>query len=378
MWLLIKILEIVYDDPEAGGGLETFALNLSHFLSRKGFSITFLYNKSYNKNKRLKSLPHKINKIGLGSKVFQGFPSFLNKIIYNLWIYFYVLKNRNNFDLYHINGDNGAFITTIKGIKTIMTWHGSSLLAFKKRELSLIGKISLTIKGWLEIFGSRRSSVVTSVSPSLLKYIKKVSKRNDIIVIENFVDTDRYIPANKTLKRSKLGLDQNKIYAIWVGVDAKRKRLDFVISLIKAHEDIHLIAIGGTSHYYNSSNIKLLGYIQEDLLIEYYQASDIFIFPSVYEGFSIAVIEAMACGVVPVLSKAVAESIPGLIDGANCFVADNDNDYEKILTNIERNPTLLKSMSIEARKLAENYSLDIKGVKYEEIILKLMYHTNCA
>jgi glycosyltransferase involved in cell wall biosynthesis len=45
------------------------------------------------------------------------------------------------------------------------------------------------------------------------------------------------------------------------------------------------------------NRIHFTGYVNDEELLQLYNASDLFVFPSFYEGFGIPILEAMACGV---------------------------------------------------------------------------------
>lgn len=64
--------------------------------------------------------------------------------------------------------------------------------------------------------------------------------------------------------------------------------------------------------------IHLLGYLSDEILPDIYSAADVFVFPSVYEGFGLPPLEAMACSV-PVVSSSVS-SIPEIVGDAACLV----------------------------------------------------------
>lgn len=52
-----------------------------------------------------------------------------------------------------------------------------------------------------------------------------------------------------------------------------------------------------------ADNVEILGYVSRERLIELYNEAAVFYFPSLYESFGLPILEAAACGTVPVASK---------------------------------------------------------------------------
>lgn len=63
-----------------------------------------------------------------------------------------------------------------------------------------------------------------------------------------------------------------------------------------------------------AERIAVAGFVNDDLLPALYNAADVFVFPSWYEGFGLPAVEAMACGRPVVCSDAAA--LPEVVDGA--------------------------------------------------------------
>ena len=62
-----------------------------------------------------------------------------------------------------------------------------------------------------------------------------------------------------------------------------------------------------------------------DILAQYYQDSDVFVFPTLGEGFGMVVLEAMSCGL-PVIITDIAGGNDAITDGVDGFefVAGDD------------------------------------------------------
>ncbi len=82
--------------------------------------------------------------------------------------------------------------------------------------------------------------------------------------------------------------------------------------------------------------VHLLGYVSDELLPTMYAAADLFVFPSLYEGFGLPPLEAMACGI-PVIASNVS-SIPEVVGDAAHLIdpydpADIADGILKVLTD---------------------------------------------
>jgi glycosyltransferase involved in cell wall biosynthesis len=63
-----------------------------------------------------------------------------------------------------------------------------------------------------------------------------------------------------------------------------------------------------------SDRIRFFGFVADDDLLDLYNACDLFVFPSFYEGFGLPALEAMACGRAVTCSNTT--SLPEVVDGA--------------------------------------------------------------
>ena len=97
------------------------------------------------------------------------------------------------------------------------------------------------------------------------------------------------------------------------------------------------------------SEVFMPGYIPEEDIPMLYRGSDLFVFPSFYEGFGIPLLQAMACGV-PILA-ARAGAIPEVVRNAAILVEPSDigmmaEEMERVL----KDPALrmrLRGMGLE-------------------------------
>lgn len=130
--------------------------------------------------------------------------------------------------------------------------------------------------------------------------------------VQNGVDIDKYtpiLPHQKRKLRELLGIPQNKLILLTVGVLYKRKQTLFLTNVyLKANLPDSVLVIVGDGEEYDAlkeiakehDNILMVG--RKDDPCEYYQCADVFLSASLAEGLPNAVLEAMACGLPVLLS----------------------------------------------------------------------------
>jgi glycosyltransferase involved in cell wall biosynthesis len=142
--------------------------------------------------------------------------------------------------------------------------------------------------------------------------------RNNIKVVYNGVDTNIFKPLNniteKNMLLSKLKLPQDNRPVLCFtarDLDEPRKGFDiFYRSLFYLEKKIRLILVGKISKRIydlrlpNNIDVVHVGYVGDrNLLSDYLKVSDVLISPSKDETFGLAVLEALSCGVRPVVFK---------------------------------------------------------------------------
>lgn len=133
--------------------------------------------------------------------------------------------------------------------------------------------------------------------------------------------------------RQQKGLPER--FVLFVGTLEPRKNVRRLIEAYAQIRDlgVKLVIVGGKGWLYGdifasverlglSSEVLFAGYVPAEELPLWYNAAELFVFPSLYEGFGLPPLEAMACGT-PVVSSNAA-SLPEVIGEAGLLVAPQD------------------------------------------------------
>ena len=175
--------------------------------------------------------------------------------------------------------------------------------------------------------------------------------------ISGGVDVERFVPAtDKEGVRRALGLPADAVILLTVRRLAARMGLENLVRAMevlgKARKDVVLL-IGGKGELWGKlqdlidelslENTHLLGFIENDQLPQYYQASDLFVLPSeAMEGYGLITLEAFACGL-PVLGTGTG-AIPEIIEAALPGFIANGLEPEVLAENILRCLPLLSEV----------------------------------
>lgn len=155
--------------------------------------------------------------------------------------------------------------------------------------------------------------------------------KDKIHVVPLGVD-DKYRPLNKDECKKRFNLDPDKKYILIVSSNEPWKNMELVNDIIDSTGEHTFIKIGYGQKSTNPRVINL-GYINEIDMPYLYNACDLFLHTSLYEGFGLPVLEAMACGC-PVISSNSA-SLPEIVKGAGILLdAHNVDSQDRFVDNI--------------------------------------------
>jgi N-acetyl-alpha-D-glucosaminyl L-malate synthase BshA len=264
-------------------------------------------------------------------------------------------------------------------IKVVTTLHGT--------DITLVGSHP-TYKTAVE-FSINHSDVVTTVSKSLKEdTLRLFNIKNEIHVIHNFIDTDKYEKAHEQeCQRIALAKPNERILT-HVSNFRPVKRIEDVI---KTFEIVHrtvpskLLMVGDGPERRNAELLaKKLG-IKEDVLFlgnssevaEILCYTDVFLLPSKTESFGLAALEAMAAEtpVISTNSGGLPEVNVHGVTGYLSNVGDVEDMAKNVLKIVKDDATLLQFKQ-NAKEHTKQFSIKNILPVYEEIYESLKVKVN--
>lgn len=209
-------------------------------------------------------------------------------------------------------------------------------------------------------------------------------------IVPNAADTDRFKPLSdgeRNAWRETCQVPQDQLIAIFAGGEWARKGLDFAIHAMGHLNDVPLtLYVAGDdpdrarfqqmARDAGAADRIIFGGFRQDMP-QALAAADLFLFPSWYEAFSLATIEAAACGL-PVVATRINGTEDFIVPGQNGdFIEHDGAQIARVLRRLCADPHQLKGMGVNARKLVEkNYTWDRVAQMTEDAYREHLAPTN--
>jgi glycosyltransferase involved in cell wall biosynthesis len=180
------------------------------------------------------------------------------------------------------------------------------------------------------------------------------------------IDTEFFKPSpiEGFVLRKTLGIGDEEAVILFAGFVTPRKGLDFLAKALSKIQPIpRLVIIGKWQESYRDSFYQLIGpykdriiapgMVPDELLPAYYSLADIFVSPSLLEGFGLPLAEALACETPVVATR--AGSIPEVVGPGGIFVAAGDpNELANAITHLIHDREARHIMGVEGRIYIQN------------------------
>lgn len=253
----------------------------------------------------------------LPNKQFRGKHRILN--LFNKTNSIYELK-KQNFDLFHPTYYDPYFLKYLRDKPFVLTVY--DMIHEKFSELFSPNDKTTEYKKLLVQKAIKVIAVSQNTKKDLIELFGTDESKIEVIYLGNSMQVDNQKSFNISLP--------NK-YILFVGSRGGYKNFDRFLSsvapLLVGDEDLHLICVGGggfsASELAKIEAMKIKNQVaqynlNDDTLAYFYSKASAFIFPSLYEGFGIPILESFACGCPLICSN--TSSLPEIAeDGALYF-----------------------------------------------------------
>lgn len=293
-----------------------------------------------------------------------------NRILSLLWNKFHfpsIDLMMGKMDLFHI-----PYCHQIPPISTklVVTIHDLIPLRFpqhySKKELS-------TYKKMLEMISKKASLIITDSDNSKNDILEMTDIKEESLKVIPIAAGEEFRPIRdrKRLLQviAKYGI--KKEYILFVGGASANKNLSRLVEAFKIFKKNtpykqQLILVGKRSWGYDKviQHVKKLGleeeviftdYIPNEDLVHIYNGADLFIFPSLYEGFGLSPLEAMACGTPVVASN--TSSIPEVVQDSGILIDPyNTGEMAQAMARVLDNASLHQELSKKGLEKAKLFS----------------------
>ena len=289
-------------------------------------------------------------------------------------------------------------------VNNLIAWPQVSLQAMRKVK-ELHGKTILEqpmchVDFWNTVAQSEHGKLSIHDTISFSRFMANRMKQeydlaDQIVVHSNFSKRtflDYGLPENK-IKVCSLGIDlperktlqkhfAKKLQILYVGRVEVLKGIHYLLEateLFANHVEVHLV--GSIQNNYmpvlrtEKGNIKFYGHVARQQLEQLYRQADLFIFPSLYDGFGLAIIEAMSYGV-PVVATEHSGAPDIITDKVDGFII-KPYSVRHIAETIEmvlRDRELLRTIGLAAQdKVYKQYSFEMYSMRINQLVNSMLF-----
>ena len=267
-------------------------------------------------------------------------------------------------------------------------FHGTNYeVPFHNRERNVLTVHDLSVFKFRETHDNRRASrarrrlpimlrssarVITPTKAAKRELIERFQISPDMVAVtpEAPRKTFRPVPANETIEvKRRLGIADD--FILFVGAIEPRKNL---ITLVEAFAEL----LGDTEHRPQlvlagpkgwltaefdlavakanfGDRLRMIGYVGDDDLRALYSSCTAFVSPSLYEGFGLPPLEAMACGA-PVIASRIAAHVETLGAHAHLVEPTDRRELRNAIATLLENPSERQRLSRSGLEHAARFS----------------------
>jgi len=281
-------------------------------------------------------------------------------------------------DLIHLNPFNFSelillVLAKIHGKKCIATMHSNINAHFLTPVLALEMTRLIIVYNVMLIMADKMVFLSRAHYENYRKYsiLKNVSK-SKAVIIPNAIEASRILT-------EKIPVPDTPLTCIFVGRFERRKGIYDLLSLAELlqGENVHflIVGFGPLQPQKPLKNVTIVGTVNNEYLFDYYDKSHVLLMPSYSEAFGIIILEAMARGLVIMVSD-----IPGMRERIDpnrngfLFPPGNVEKMKEQLLHLKDNPEEIKRISGNNLEDVQRFTVANQAKKYLEVYRNVLNH----
>lgn len=356
-------ISILSNSKKNTGGVERFSLYLQNCLQNYGHVVTIFSIEDLSPAKQ--ALIKASRYLGLEIVVL-GF--FLGEGV-----------RKQKHDIVVTNGLLGWSLTNMKVINIQHGTFARGAIRGHKNKRGIKFFIKRYVWSFFEKLAAGRATRCVAVSEETRESVIELYGVSAVDVVPNGIDTNIFKPMDQRVARKKLGLPENKKVVFFASRLGVQKGSSLIIAVAKkvalTLTDVVVVGASFGQSFPNECAIISLEDISYETLVYAYSAADIFLLPSNHEGCSLALLEAMACGI-PFLASPVG-LVPELKKKGlflDCIIEKQDPDaylagINMLLGKTESQRELLSKQLREY--IVSTHTLELFGRGYQKLITEI-------
>lgn len=377
----VTILSREYPPDSAWGGIASFYYSLSRALAERGHEVHIICQavagpREYEDNGVF------VHRVGTNPKQYSA----LARINYSFhaWLKLRELIRKRSTEVVEAThwGAEAFLYSLRKPVPLVVRLEApASDILRTKCYSGLKELLNLKILSILEDFSTKRADRIIAISKDL--YARAIDKLHidpeKLDLVHHGIDTSKYRFVSSDV-RTRLGIPQESPLVLFAGRLEARKGLHILCQAIPevirsrpgtkfvlVGRDTGTSPVGGSFKAYLSQqaqshgfsdNLMLLEFLSSEELVQLYSACDVFVLPSLEEGFGMVILEAMACGKAVVTTSAGGAGDIGFTPPSGIIVPPN------AVTELAQALISLLSLDAEDKKLIAKKNRGLMKAKF--------------
>lgn len=375
----MRILILNYEYPPLGGGAGNAMYHiLKEFTHHKDLIIDVITSSTGSFQKESFSDEITVYKLGIGKNSKRYHVQSQKDLLIYSWKAFCFarkLKKKYSYQLIHaFFGIPSGFIASLLHIPFIVSLRGTDVPFYNERFWILD---RLIFKGLSKYWIWKKAKTVIVNSKGLHELAKRTAPGITTDLIPNGVDLREFRPRPNLSNNKDLQIISNSRLIT-------RKGITYLIDGFEKHyiehpnSNVFLIGDGALKRELQKQVqraglekcVHFVGIIPHKEVPKYYEQSDVFVLPSLNEGMSNSLLEAMASGLAIITTDTGGTA--ELVNYRNGIIIQkrNASDIAKALNKLSEDRTILLKMKCASREKVKSMSWDKVALQYKQIYLK--------